>query len=138
MKYISIVAILLSLNAFAGHVCHVEKSLLIWDSNAGGMKIELATTDKFPVVDEAHQDAFELDFKKENGEIWGSVNVSTGTHEVKGEKQFHCNASITDENNELVTFLNVYANVGAPFAKALTLMNVEGLPPSVSIICEYW
>lgn len=94
-------------NIFAEHICHVEKSRLIWDSDNRQMRIELAKTPSFPVVADEHQDAFTLAFSREDGSAWGQVAVSTATHTTDQREEILCNATVSDGNSKIVAFLTL-------------------------------
>ena len=128
--------LLASFSVFADHHCWVEKTRLIWDSENRQMIVEQAKTKAFPVIKEEHQDEFSLKLLKEDGSTWGKVEVSTATHIVGDDETFLCQASISGEDSKLQAYITLMAGIDSNFAKSSTIMNVDGFPPSLSIICK--
>lgn len=128
--------LLISLSTMAEHQCWVEKTRLIWDSENGRMNVEQAKTEKFPVVNQQHQDAFVLPLLMKDGRSWGNAEVSTATHRNEKRDTIFCSASISNENSELLAYLTLTTSVDTEFGSSSTFINETDMPPSLKINCE--
>lgn len=117
--------------------CVVEKTLVKYNPETQKLDVRKATSNKFLVTDQPHEDVKTLPLLQNDGSSWGEVSVVTGSHDKSGVLHFYANATVTDQKGFIIGNVTLKSPHVFDTASAMSMIfDSSEMPPTIELICS--